>query len=32
MCEVARAMAEAMLPENPAEAGSALVGCMKTWG
>jgi hypothetical protein len=32
MDEVARAMAKAALPEKPAEAGSTLVGAMKTWG
>jgi hypothetical protein len=32
MGDVARAMAEAVLPEKPPEAGSALLGGMETWG
>ncbi len=30
--EATREMAEAVLPEKPAEAGFALVGGMETWG
>jgi hypothetical protein len=32
MDEATRARAEAVLPEKPAEAGSALAGGMETWG
>ena len=32
MVDVPGAMAEAVLPEKPAEAGSASLGGMETWG